>query len=203
MIKLVISNYVLPFLALIFWTTHSLAKIDYGAISENNGATYESHLKNYEVNYRTAVMEHNLGLMYLNGHGTDKDLTKAFVWFDKAAKRGLPESKHNLGLMYANGYGVKKDTAKAYMWFHKAALLGNVKSMATLASFHIDELIGKKNLVLAHVWFDLAGKHGLEGAHKYRDNIALLLPQEHINTAIEIANNWSIGQEIPNIIYEH
>jgi TPR repeat protein len=203
MIKLAIRNYALPFLALIFWTTHSLAKIDYGADSDNNDSTYESQLKNYEVNFRVAVLENTLGLMCLKGHGTDKDLTKAFEWFNKAANRGLPESKHNLGLMYANGYGVKKDIAKAYTWFHKAALLGNVKSMATLATFHIDEINDKKNLVLAHIWFDLAGKHGLEGAHEYRDNIAQSLPQEYINKAQEVANNWSIGQEIPNIIYEH
>lgn len=201
MIKLAIKSYVLPFLALIFWTTLSLAKIDYGANSDNS-ASYESQLNNYEVNYQAAVMEHNLGLMYLNGDGTEIDLEKAFLWFNKAANRGLPESKHNLGLMYANGYGVKKDISKAYTWFHKAALLGNVKSMATIASFHIDGLIGKKNLLLAHVWFDLAGMHGLEGAHKYRDNIALLLSQEYINAAIEIANNWSIGQDMPDIIHE-
>lgn len=205
MIKLTIRNYALPFLALIFWTTHSLAKIDYGTnlYDINTSSIHQSRLNNYEVNYRAAVLENSLGLMYLKGHGTDKDFTKAFGWFNKAANRGLPESKHNLGLMYANGYGVKKDISKAYTWVRKAALLGNVKAMATLAIFYVEEINDKKNLVLAHIWFDLAGKHGLEGAHKYRDNVALLLPQEYIDKAQEVANNWSIGQEIPYIIYEH
>jgi TPR repeat protein len=205
MILLTIRKYALPFFALIFWTTHSLAKIDYGTnlYDEYTSSTHESQLNYYEVNFRAAVLENTLGLMSLKGEGTDKDLTKAYEWFNKAANRGLPESKHNLGLMYANGYGVKKDIAKAYNWFHKAALLGNVKAMATIATFHIDEINDKKNLALAHVWFDLAGKHGLEGAHKHRDNIALLLPQEYINKAQEVANNWIIGQEIPNIIFEY
>ena len=104
--------------------------------------------------------------------------------------------------MYANGDGVVKDLAQAFHWFNQAATLGNPIAMANLADWYHQGVLGKSNLLLAHVWFDLAGRHGLEEAHQHRDKISQLLPHASIHHAKEIANQWNIGQAMPDIAYD-
>ncbi|MCI6564383.1 tetratricopeptide repeat protein, partial [Campylobacter sp.] len=51
----------------------------------------------------------NLGIMYANGNGVEKDLGKAVELFKKACDGGNMRGCHNLGVMYTNGNGVEKD----------------------------------------------------------------------------------------------
>lgn len=50
---------------------------------------------------------YNLGLMYTNGQGVEKDYAKAAGWYAKAADHGDQRAQFNLGLLYANSE--KKD----------------------------------------------------------------------------------------------
>lgn len=64
----------------------------------------------------------NLGVMYANGNGTQKDEAEAVKWFRSSAERGgLAKAQYNLGVMYSNGRGVPKNDAEAMKWFRKAA----------------------------------------------------------------------------------
>ena len=40
-----------------------------------------------------------LGVAYAQGNGVAKNEHEAFMWFSKAAEKGLPEAQHNLGLL--------------------------------------------------------------------------------------------------------
>ena len=62
----------------------------------------------------------NLGHMYNEGFGVDRDLSTALYWYERAAESGLGEAKYNLGLLYFYGDGVPKDLVTAITLFREA-----------------------------------------------------------------------------------
>ncbi|MBF7048914.1 sel1 repeat family protein [Campylobacter volucris] len=62
----------------------------------------------------------NLGVMYEDGKGAEKDNFKAVEFYQKACKLNDNVGCSHLGYMYANGYGIKKDNFKAINFFQKA-----------------------------------------------------------------------------------
>lgn len=69
------------------------------------------------ANQGSREAQYNLGNMYYEANGVDRDYEKAKELFFDSAKQGLPDAMFNLGVMYENGYGVPIDYIKAYMWF--------------------------------------------------------------------------------------
>lgn len=61
--------------------------------------------------------QNSLGCLYGDGRGTEKDLQKAFYWFQKAAENGNEVAQSNLGECYELGDGVEKDEVKAFEWY--------------------------------------------------------------------------------------
>jgi hypothetical protein len=79
----------------------------------------------------------NLGWMYANGTGVEKDDAEAVRWYRKAADKGEATAVANLGWRYANGQGVAKDPRQAAEWVFKAVKAGNdfsIKQMTENAS---------------------------------------------------------------------
>ena len=70
----------------------------------------------------------NLGTMYDNGEGVDKDEFQAFNWYQLAAKRGHSKSQYQLGLKYKLGSGVTKSYIYSYLWLDIASKKGNKKA---------------------------------------------------------------------------
>lgn len=63
-----------------------------------------------------------LGLIYLNGIGIPKDISKSIYWLEEAGNHGVADAFHNLGAIYKEGkYGVGQDFVKAYNAFLKGA----------------------------------------------------------------------------------
>ena len=54
-----------------------------------------------------------LGLHYDNGHGVDKDQTKAANLYQKACDKDDKDGCHNLAISYYNGEGLKRDIVKS------------------------------------------------------------------------------------------
>ena len=63
----------------------------------------------------------NLGYIYMNGLGVDKDYSTAINLFKAAAKKELPEAEFNLGMAYYKGNGVKRNYEEAFRYFKDAA----------------------------------------------------------------------------------
>ena len=76
--------------------------------------------------------QYNLGVMYTNGAGVQKDNSKAFEWYQKAAIQGIADAQYNLGVMYTNGAGVPKNDSKAFYWYQKAAIQGDADAQFNL-----------------------------------------------------------------------
>lgn len=62
-----------------------------------------------------------MGVQYYDGKIINKDLIKAFKYFEKAALRNDPLAQNNVGWMYENGEGgVNVNKEKALYWYRKA-----------------------------------------------------------------------------------
>lgn len=63
---------------------------------------------------------HNLGVLFENGQGVNKDLKRAAYWFRQAAEAEHAPAQHALGLYYRDGRGVPADKLRAYYWLNQA-----------------------------------------------------------------------------------
>lgn len=98
----------------------------------------------FEGYYQIATKTHyplaecQLGYCYLEGIGTEKDITKAVEWTKLAAMHGDRDAQYNLASFYEEGVGLQQDLEKALYWYKQAALQGHdlainkCKSLQTL-----------------------------------------------------------------------
>jgi uncharacterized protein len=99
------------------------------------GGGYQSYLKgDYNAAYEEWLplaelgdveAQYNLGVMYDEGAGVERDLAAAAAWYRKAAEQGFVDAQTNLGIMYYHGQGVARDPAEAAYWFREAASHGD------------------------------------------------------------------------------
>ncbi len=67
------------------------------------------------------MAQYNLAILYEDGEGTEKNLEKAFYWYQKAAENGDSMAQYHLALSYYKGEGIEKNLEKAFYWYQKAA----------------------------------------------------------------------------------
>lgn len=63
----------------------------------------------------------NLGNMYLEGKGVERDVNKGMNLLLSAANDGYVRGQYQLGFLYEQGVGVPQDQALALEWYRKAA----------------------------------------------------------------------------------
>ena len=71
---------------------------------------------------------YQLGSLYNEGRGVEKDTKKAFNWFLRSARLGNPQGQSRVGFKYAIGKDIPKDMIKAYAWFDTAVKNGHESS---------------------------------------------------------------------------
>src|SRR4051794_12837487 len=81
----------------------------------------------------------NLANKYYNSEGIEKNLEKAFHWYQEAAKREHVEAMFNLAKRYYNGEGTEENLEKAFHWCQKAAEKDYVNAMFHLAYNYYNE----------------------------------------------------------------
>ena len=67
----------------------------------------------------------NLGDMYSNGEGVEKNCKEAAKWYKKAADQGEVNAQFALAVMYYKGLGVQINHSEAVKWWKKAADQGH------------------------------------------------------------------------------
>ena len=55
------------------------------------------------------LSQYNIGCLYMQGKGVEKDIDAAFKWFLKAALNGDSKSKNNIGCLYYDGHGIEQN----------------------------------------------------------------------------------------------
>jgi uncharacterized protein len=67
----------------------------------------------------------NIGLMYQNALGVERNYAEAMKWYRKAADRGFAGAMVSIASMYENGLGVERDLAEIRKWYTQAADAGD------------------------------------------------------------------------------
>ncbi len=78
----------------------------------------------------------NLGILYLNGTGTEQDYAEALLWFEEAADEGDMKAPRYLGLIYENGWGVDSSYEKAVGYYTLAADKGDITGQYLLGQLY-------------------------------------------------------------------
>ena len=144
-----------------------------------------------------ARAQFDLGLMYANGDGVEKNEALALMWFNRAAqnnfskalnvkkvatvkgtsqkfrfaqeaaKRGDTRAQFDLAMMYQRGEGVNKNEKLAFKYFHKAARKNHAEAKFQMGLCFAEGRGVKKQSQLARYWFKLAAKAGHPKAMAY------------------------------------
>jgi len=103
-----------------------------------------------------------VGVKYTEGNGVAPDLSKAAVWYQKAADKGLAPAQYRLASLYEKGRGVDKDVPKAKAWYARAAEAGNAKAMHNLAVIFAEGGGDQPDYAAAAKWFEEAANYGVK-----------------------------------------
>ena len=131
--------------------------------------------------------QYDVGNMYLKGQGTSIDESKAFGWFNKAARNGHVKSQFKVGFMLLNGTGVKKNYAKAEKWLRKAAKKNFAPAEYYLAGMYRDGKYLKKDYDKALFWLKKAKANGFWKAANEYDKIIALAQRSRSRSSRQVA----------------
>ncbi|PKC01413.1 HCP-like protein [Rhizophagus irregularis] len=99
-------------------------------------------------------------MYYHYGEGTEKNLEKAFYWYQEAAKNGDKKAMNNLGRCYYDGEGTEKNLEKAFYWYQEVAESGDKYAMNNLGICYYNGEGTKKNLEKSFHWYQKAAENG-------------------------------------------
>lgn len=83
-----------------------------------------------------ARAQHNLGVLYQQGVGTERDFQKARHWLERAAKQGLADAQLEMGILNFWGRGLAKNPTEAAKWFRMAARQGQASALSSLGNLY-------------------------------------------------------------------
>lgn len=137
-----------------------------------------------------ADAQYFLGIMYLNGQGTEKNWPEAGKWFQASAEQGDVGAQYLFGEMNLKGMGLERDYRKAGTWFQKAAEQGYPDAQYRLGEWYAEGKGGVTNLLFAYVWLKLAGANGIQAGDEKRKQIETRLTAKEIKHANHLAYQW-------------
>jgi len=115
----------------------------------------------------------NLGTMYHNGLGVDKNDVLAAYWFRKAAEQKSEYGQCWLGRMYELGMGVLQDYKEALKWYQLAADQGEAYAQTKLGVMYNDGEVVPKDYVEAVKWYRLAAEQNYARAQLFLGDMYL------------------------------
>ncbi|HEY5700488.1 MAG TPA: tetratricopeptide repeat protein [Gammaproteobacteria bacterium] len=102
----------------------------------------------------------NIGLLYDNGAGVDRDPALAAEWYRRAAEAGDAVAQSYLGEMYAKGQGVERNLAEAVEWYRKAALQRDGMAAYNLGILYASGRGVPLDDIYAYAWLSVAEASG-------------------------------------------
>lgn len=82
--------------------------------------------------------QYNLGRLYLDGSGVERDQRQAARWFNLAAEKGHRAAQALLGQLLVNGQGVPRQRARGLMWLTLAKQASDPKREAWISALHAE-----------------------------------------------------------------
>lgn len=109
-----------------------------------------------------ANARYNLGVLYHQGLGVDRDIGKAIGWYRAAAALGHPEADYNLGIAEIEGIGTEYNPRRAAKSFERAARGGVMEAAYNLGLIHENGLLGDADMNEAVFWYSTAADYSPE-----------------------------------------
>ncbi|QLH34750.1 MAG: sel1 repeat family protein [Parachlamydiaceae bacterium] len=120
----------------------------------NKDSTFLQHNESEETQLTQDEAYYHLGV-----HCKElKDWTKAFEWFEKAARQGHVKAQNNLGEFYAKGCGIDQNWTEAFKWFEMAAHQGLAEAQNHLGKCYAKGNGVDQNWTEAFDWFEKAAE---------------------------------------------
>ena len=104
---------------------------------------------------------------YIMNGETDRDISNAMLWFEKAAQQGCSKSMRELGRIYEAG-GSDLDhnyVQKATTWYEKSANAGDYDAQYKIGEFYYNGNGVVKNHKEARKWFEKASQGNMNPIH--------------------------------------
>lgn len=108
--------------------------------------------------------QYNIGVMYENGRGVERNYEAAVKWYRLAMSHGDAEAASNLGVMYAKGNGVTKDVAESIRLYRFAAAKGDAGAQYNLGWVYSQGDGVSKDFAEAGKWLSLSSAQGFAKA---------------------------------------
>lgn len=137
-----------------------------------------------------AEAQNLLADFYYDGKGTDKNLKQALKWYQQSATQSYTDAEYSLGKMYVNGYGIKVNFKKGVEQFLKAAEKGHGMAQMDLAVAYYTGQGVDHDPITAYAWFNLASKHSIKNASKYKNALYKKLSEEDKKRANRRASEY-------------
>ena len=137
-----------------------------------------------------AGAQYNVGLLYGNGQGVQKDDAKAWQWYEKAAVQGHADAQVNLGILYDYGRGIAQDFKKAVYWYRLSANQGNPLAQRRLGLMYERGDGVPQDYIEAYMWYSLGSANGAKAGAMLQDALSKRMDSEQIAEAQQRARNW-------------
>ena len=115
--------------------------------------------------------QYNMGIMYRDGLGLEKNSRVALSWFLLAAEQNHMLANYAIGLLLRDGPADVKHPKRASLYLKEAAFLGHALAPLELGNMFFSGNHVSKDRALAFVWWSLSAERNAPGAEA---NIAAL-----------------------------
>lgn len=119
-----------------------------------------------------ANARYNLGVLYHQGLGKERDLGRALYWYREAAKLDHAEAQYNLGIAHIEGIGTNYDPRLAAAFFERAANNGIMEAAYNLGLIYENGLLGEAKPDEALLWYKIAADQGSPDAKSAMEQLA-------------------------------
>jgi TPR repeat protein len=121
---------------------------------------------------------YDIGCMYSNGDGVERDLAEGARWVRRVAELGFPYAETALAGRYLDGEGVERDPVEALKWMRKAAEQGYAFAEYSMGKMYEEGTGTQKDPIEALAWYNLAPTSGLADHTNHRELLEAQLGPE-------------------------
>lgn len=137
-----------------------------------------------------AGAQFRLGILYANGDGVNRSLSKSFEYYLMAAEQGLPNAQNALAFVYRVGNGVPASYEEAFKWYRLAADAGVSEALFNLGSLYAGGRGTERDFVEGYKWLSLAAAYGVKESREAIFYCADQMTDEQIVEAQRRAAAW-------------
>jgi len=135
-------------------------------------------------------LQMNIGVMFYEGLGVEKNFEQAMHWLRKSADQGHVYAYPLVGKLYSDGDGIPEDKAEAARWYLLSANIGDIHGQYLLGILRMNGDGVARDLVLAHRWLRLAAAGGKNRARQRLRDLNEIITPEQIAEAERAGEAW-------------